>query len=390
MSPGRPVPIERDTLMRFIIGGVSKRIFALVPLLLWPMALVVPAQFVGARMTTADQCPRNTGFADGCGAARLTGSFWQPSFFTGYTGHTYRYRPPWNVAGVDYPVGYSGALHDPTKGMLPSCATISGKDAYRVTIGSACTISNMDFSLYGGICLSITAPRGSVVLDNVRVAAGPNCASNGVNVIDVRGNADLIVRYSELSIDHTYTGPQALIGLRGDGHIMIMYNAFLSADQAHIETIGTAAPLLDVHNNFVSNIGVAPNHGDWVIGNSSGAFVYNDDYNTVYAGDANATALCYITQQSGSLPGISGHCRHDTLVGGTSQRGVSWLVELDQRQTVNAFDISDNYVTKEISYGYYAAVGSGGTIVGPITCRGNIDMMTGASAIGTVGQAPCN
>src|SRR6516165_5437245 len=89
-------------------------------------------------------CPQGTAYlsvGDGCQGAQISGSL-SPiaTFFTGYTGQSYPIRPPWNVAGVDYPVGYSGALNDPRiSANLPSCASYASNV---LTVTAPCTISH--------------------------------------------------------------------------------------------------------------------------------------------------------------------------------------------------------------------------------------------------------
>ena len=49
-----------------------------------------------------------TASADGCAGQPINGNILHTNFFTSYalqSGQTYSIRPPWNVAGVDYPVG---------------------------------------------------------------------------------------------------------------------------------------------------------------------------------------------------------------------------------------------------------------------------------------------
>jgi hypothetical protein len=53
-------------------------------------------------------CPRGDAYPDGCADASTAATVERPNFFNGYagqSGQTLAYRPPWNVAGVDYPVG---------------------------------------------------------------------------------------------------------------------------------------------------------------------------------------------------------------------------------------------------------------------------------------------
>ena len=75
------------------------------------------------------QYVNRSGVSDGCSTAPV-GKFnnktliQHPEFFNGYAnqnGQSYRTRPAWNVAGVDYPVGIPAGtvLKDPATATLP-------------------------------------------------------------------------------------------------------------------------------------------------------------------------------------------------------------------------------------------------------------------------------
>ncbi|MGA7384994.1 MAG: hypothetical protein WBW81_10020, partial [Methylocella sp.] len=57
----------------------------------------------------AANCPKGNRYADGCRRAQA-GTPQNPTLLNAYGAH----RPPWNAAGVDYPVGESGAMQDVT------------------------------------------------------------------------------------------------------------------------------------------------------------------------------------------------------------------------------------------------------------------------------------
>ena len=55
-------------------------------------------------------CLQGSSYADGCAGANQTAAVQTSSYFTSYApqnGQIYSTRPPWNVAGADYPVGYT-------------------------------------------------------------------------------------------------------------------------------------------------------------------------------------------------------------------------------------------------------------------------------------------
>ena len=334
------------------------------------------------------KCPRGTSYPnDGCIGAQSSGSVYHADFFTRYTGMNMPYRPPWNVAGVDYPVGYAGALADPTAGGLPACASLSGTGSgpYSVTVSRSCTISGFDFSLYNGICVTISAASGSVSFANDKFGVGIYCNQNGGSMTHITGAAAVTFTYCEWQLSHSFTNPEAALVIDSTATVTVKYSAFKDPDQAGIEP--DQPMMLNVSFNFVENIGAPPNHGDWVIGNNmSGTFTYNNDYNTLFEGSTTATTICYLTTANAGGT-ITGSCQHNVMVGSVGGPG-GFLNFIGMPATIDTFDVSDNYFALLGSYGYYAKSGSGGSITG-LTCHGNFDMTTGAAATGSLGPATC-
>jgi len=157
-------------------------------------------------------CPQGTTVADGCSGAQSTGSVQHTNFFTGYvpvngnapTVYESYSRPSWNVAGVDYPVGYSGTLKDPTvSGNLPSCAALdSNQGTQRVTVNSTpCTLDHLDFSAQGGVCVHVAGGlTGNVTFTNDKFIAGKDnggCFELGALTVDTGAAVNMLVKYSE-------------------------------------------------------------------------------------------------------------------------------------------------------------------------------------------------
>lgn len=348
----------------------------------------------GVANTTVSNCPQGTSSPDGCSGAQPAGSWQVSNFFTGYGGVTYANRPAWNVSGVDYPVGYSGALADASTATLPGCAsrTGSGGGPFVVTVNTApCTLSHLDFSLHNGICVIDSASGGgTVTFDNDYFAWGTNCNANGGSLLVLSGTAAVIIQYSQFTGSQIGSpGLEALVqtNTASPASVTVQYNAFLHTDQADIQL--NAATTLNVSFNYAEGIGCCGNHGDWVIPNWTGTGVYNDSFDTVYTGAATAaTTLCYITAQNGSGT-ISGYCKNNTLVAnGAGMPTVGFLVETDA-VVVNTFSVSNNWMDITDSFGYFTDQ-SGSTFNGPITCTGNKNLITGATATGTIAGHTCN
>jgi hypothetical protein len=381
----------------------SGRVSAAAWLLTFTLALIAPlhlhAENPASAIAKASTCPRGTGWViagDGCEHAQSNGSFLIPNFFHGYTGTRYAHRPPWNVAGVDYALGYVGPLEDPTvSGSLPECASLSDSrhESYLVTVSHACEIDELDFSLHGGICVIVTADSGTVTFSNDKFGWGLHCNNNGGELLSLQGTAPVRVQYSEFIDAHAKDNRlQSIIATRGKStaRVTIVYSDFRDPDQAAIELIRPTE--LNVSYNYVENIGAPPAHGDWVIPFASGIVAYHDSWNTIYAGNQTITTTCYVVNGTSQATGsVTGYCQHNTVIGGTNgPSGFLVVVNSGFNTIVGPFDVSNNWFAQALAYGYYAQEGSGGTIVGPITCRGNRDLLTGLIVYGKLGPAICN
>ncbi len=91
----------------------------------------------GAQSSGGENCPQGTAQA---------------------AGQSYSTRPPWNVAGVDYAVGYSGTLKDPfVSGNMAACVSNAGNRTnpnLYIANGDIqpCVLDHLGFSLHGGSC----------------------------------------------------------------------------------------------------------------------------------------------------------------------------------------------------------------------------------------------
>jgi len=103
-------------------------------------------------------------------------------------------RPPWNVAGVDYPVGINNGvtLKDPAT-TLPACgstfpppicnSSANYGDQSAVIMGANPTVDSYDFSLEGGwhVEYAGSGPTGTVTVTNNKFAAGSTYSPGGLN-----------------------------------------------------------------------------------------------------------------------------------------------------------------------------------------------------------------
>lgn len=82
------------------------------------------------------------------------------------------HRPPWNVAGVDCPVGQTGAMQDVTTATLPSCATYTSSDNTVYMTSAPCTLDHYDFALHDSTCLLIDSSSYLTVATNTASFSG--------------------------------------------------------------------------------------------------------------------------------------------------------------------------------------------------------------------------
>lgn len=164
-----------------------------------------------------------------------SGTTWTLSANLGTVGSeamTSQFRPSWNVAGVDYPVGAPPAntLTDPST--LPVCSgstfalCINGSVANEIDItapnsGSNVVIDHYDFSLHGGYqLLLIYADTGNFTLSNSKFAAGTNFQSGGSiynSVNGGNGSCGSTMLNSDNSAIHNIAGSVTITNVEFDG-----------------------------------------------------------------------------------------------------------------------------------------------------------------------------
>lgn len=243
-----------------------------------------------AVIAASGACPQGNSFPDGCSGA-TPGTAQNPTLLSSYSN-----RPPWNVAGVDYRVGPdTGALADPST-TLPACASYVSPDfngGNRVYINTTpCTLSHLDFSLHGGICLTSFASSGGIAkVNNSKFIPGPNCNVNGDAIVEKTGTDKLVFEYNFM--DKQYgAGGDSLIkqDAGGDGDFDIEYNEFAN--------IGSH-PLQFNHNttttikyNYLHGMGQDGAHADYIIMNTAGTLTQNitESFDTIYV-DATSCTL---------------------------------------------------------------------------------------------------
>ena len=170
---------------------------------------------VGASGTASSTtCPQGSAYSDGCSGAPVGGNVQYPNFFTSrapQSGQTYATRPPWNVAGVDYPVGIPSAtvLQDPSTATLPSGCSYSSNIVTCNGSGNL-TINGYDFSLHNCIFLDIYGYTGTITIENSNFAMGSStaCQSNfGLLTLESSTNGSSLIVQDNVFNDNAPTYP---------------------------------------------------------------------------------------------------------------------------------------------------------------------------------------
>jgi hypothetical protein len=367
---------------------------ALLPILL--MGATTVSQNLSIQITQQPHngaCPMGSAYTDGCASAPICTPgtnycYQQTNFFTGYTGVNYgANRPPWNVAGVDYPVGINsscsgGGLKDPTAN--PPAGTSYNGNNLKVT-GTNVTIDCYDFSLHNGVGITITpSARGTVTVTNsywrggsainngfamAVFAPSSNCGATGVsmifnnNYIDTTGN--------------TSTSFESYVNWVCNGPITIEYNYFKNSpkDFTHLAGSSSTGSFTMRYNYGQGMARAAGAHGQPM--NNYGQHGSGDieSWNTWYGdggegANAGVTALCNFDGGAGEA---NPTCANNTLVGGAAY--MVYMTGESSSAMTGTMTVSNNYMDFRNSYGpYYPNIYQYTTV-----STGNVNMINGHS-----------
>ncbi|MBS0334982.1 MAG: hypothetical protein JSS35_19595 [Proteobacteria bacterium] len=209
------------------------------------VGIAVAALIGGA--AAAAECPYGNAYPDGCAEANPYGAFRQPQFLTGYarqSGQKWRtdHPQPWNVAGVDYPIGYDSRLKlkNPARDPLPAgCAFkadsgTAGAPAVHCGHVANLKLEGWDFSKDGGVQLILDPSlTGTTTVANNLFRRGPNLT--GGNLVRYEGGTANFVFQSNV-LDSNYpnipdTRNGGMVDNRTGGTAVYRYNAILNSGQ---------------------------------------------------------------------------------------------------------------------------------------------------------------
>jgi large repetitive protein len=322
-------------------------------------------------------CPKGTAYVDGCsGAATGTPAF--PSMLSSYPS-----PPPWNVAGVDYPVGIPAGtnLQDPTTASLPAGCALNGTT---VTCSSDATLDGYDFSLHDGITLSIEG--GSVTVQHCKFVVGSNQGALG-NIISVSGSSNAAFLYDEIdgaSIPVTAQQGQTVY-LTNVGTDTFRYDYLHDSGGDMIDFAG--GPQVEfVQYNLFKDIGLLTDHSDtlqWCASVVSDTDVSFDVMDQTLAGLGGMGLLEPNSECSGAA--MSGLLVHNNTLISIVQDNFATGADVTQdagNATADHVAVFDNYVDPTgidaftgspwFPTGYY-----GDTLPQPSLLHGLLDMTSG-------------
>lgn len=251
-------------------------------------------------------------FLDGRLNAPVGGSFQQSNFYTFYApqnGQSYVTRPPWEAAGVDYPVGFPFAslpLKDPTAGGLPSGASYAS-NVITIT-GNNVTLDGWDLSIAGGIAVAAYAATGTFTIKNCKVVytSSVGNTNNGcwleVGNSSTNTGCNLVCVYNDVNLNGDVGFGPSTHGIVnwGPGTNTFMYNRFAKFNFRNAFSFGA---YFQRYNYFEAINFNTADHGEWMIfdaGPNTGQTVPSCDvsFNTVLQPanwGAGATTFFYIS-----------------------------------------------------------------------------------------------
>ncbi|CAH1669335.1 hypothetical protein BOSEA31B_13406 [Hyphomicrobiales bacterium] len=247
----------------------------------------------------------------------------------------YRYRPTWQVAGVDYHVGVPDglALKDPAT--ISMAGVTVNKSTHVVTVtGSNVTLDGYDFSLAGGWAVVISGSNTTVTNSNFLVGSNGNPP-----ILGTSSSSNITVTNSTIDGNNS-AAVGGLIEMRGSGTLTVDHSWLKNAggDMIQMHTSGQAASAV-IQYNLIQNAGMAPGaHGDYtefIDGPYTATIMYNT---TTQKG--GATQGFMVEPDMGSNAGVitSGEIGNNTMTG-----SVNAFTAITVADIVNSFTVHDNY-----------------------------------------------
>jgi hypothetical protein len=288
----------------------------------------------------------------------------------------YMTRPPWMVAGVDYPVGL------PSGTALNSPMTLSGNSNISVNSGSHqvaargsnYTITNIDFSEGGGWQLILYGSNITVTKSNFAIGPNRQAMVNG-NV----GGSNNTITYSTFNgngLTDNYNNANVYVN-GGTTRVEYCYLENASADLYNAGGSGSSVQNIILKYNLLVNAGQASgSHPDWVqLG--GGTYTVDVEYNTFYQTAATVgpgTQGIFVDSNNNNAKLVGANVvSNNTLVMLAGSRVNFAIAALAVAGASNTFSIANNYMDPTgINNAVYKYTSSQNTQTG------NMNMVSGA------------
>lgn len=355
-------------------------------------------------------CRRGTTYSDGCAGAPVDGAVQFPNFFSdstsGYvrdgvarqSNQTYTTRPPWNVAGVEYPVGYSvSAMYKDPANIQTDPKTNGGCEYYATGANGgpivecnhvfSVDIEGYDFSLHGCTILEIknNMNGGPIVIRNNNFKNAANCVTWGYIASVDNGNTGPVT-FSQNKVDGDALNVTSSVGgidLNTSGPITAKYNAFLRLRGRPIGT--NTAEFIDVEFNYVEGFiyAASDGHGELVTDASASLatepfqlYRYNTVLEPANVDAGGLTAAIWLTTSNAGQTLAYGLVEGNTTIVNTATGTAGAAAVEIQDSTYPSVVIRNNYVDgiganhcfQDSTAGY---IGQAGWLTGNLNLRTN-------------------
>lgn len=316
-------------------------------------------------LSASGSCAQGSSYADGCPGAPVA-SIQYPTLLNGEA-----LRPPWNVAGVDYAVGY------PTGTTLTSAATVTIAGCSFASHQMTCTGSNrvvdkVDFTVSSGVNLDMTGCTNCTVSNSLFGGSNYDALSvsiirpgNGVTIVNniVDGHGD------NGSIQSFMIGPV-------QGTVVIEYNWFKNYPE-EVVSIGGTTTLTYLFNLIDQCVVESGGHQNFLQSSGAGTATVTTNFNTsrqtILAG---GEGFQFYNNTSGQTV-VNPTATNNTLYTSGSPGYMSYLMH----GPVPDSTISGNCVMSENYFDTTGAYGAfyGGSFTGCVANVPNKNMVTGAT-----------
>jgi hypothetical protein len=310
----------------------------------------------------------------------------------------YRSRPPWNVAGVDYAVGYAAGtvLKDPMTAALP--AGVKRDSAHHVFLitGNNVVLSGWNFSLEGGWQVLATNANNPIIENNYF-----KIGANGLQPINLLGVPNGYTGQGATIVNNVIDGNNVDIGGLGliatsrGGTFVIQYNLIENAGSdlidAGADTLASGvATTYDVRYNVLKDAGQQTSgHPDWfqTFANNH----YNNitiNYNTVvqtsYPAGGGSQGFTLDGNANAPLATFDGgSVSNNTIIVTSTPVGATGYAFRFSTDLINGkFTVANNYIDPTglsnggINYDIRQSI-AGGPYHGTIESFGDVNMVKG-------------